>query len=141
MAAAIIRTVLLLRAGPEGALVGSQWACRETFVAIVVSNVPIIQPFLATAANKTKLSTLFSKSAKSTESYELEGRSDGRVFKVSRKKGTHPLSLPQGTAWDSNEHILGECTTGASNVPPVDSNKILISSEFAVTTKQHGELA
>ncbi|KAI1075674.1 hypothetical protein F5B20DRAFT_594814 [Whalleya microplaca] len=109
MVAGTIRAVLLLQAGPQGALVGSQWACRETFVAIVVANLPIIQPFLRTAASKVGLSNLFTKSTENSENHPLGSKSSGRGFKkVSRKKGTHPLSLPQDTAWESDEHILSQ---------------------------------
>ncbi|KAK8069903.1 integral membrane protein PTH11 [Apiospora phragmitis] len=42
--AGCIRAHVILNSGPEGAAEGSRWACRETFVAIVVTNMPFIHP-------------------------------------------------------------------------------------------------
>ncbi len=42
MMAGILRCVLILLAGPNGAQQAGSWAVRETFVAVVVSNMPII---------------------------------------------------------------------------------------------------
>ncbi|KAK8098125.1 integral membrane protein PTH11 [Apiospora kogelbergensis] len=42
--AGTIRAHVILNSGPEGAAEGSRWACRETFVAIVVTNMPFIHP-------------------------------------------------------------------------------------------------
>ncbi|KAK7931197.1 hypothetical protein PG985_001909 [Apiospora marii] len=39
-----IRAHVILNSGPEGAVEGSRWATRETFVAIVVTNMPFIHP-------------------------------------------------------------------------------------------------
>lgn len=54
------------------------------------------------AAKKIGLTALFSSYAsKPTHSYPLTSKEPG-----SRRKGTHPLSIPKGTAWGSDEHIL-----------------------------------
>ncbi|PWY76078.1 hypothetical protein BO94DRAFT_559431 [Aspergillus sclerotioniger CBS 115572] len=53
--AAIIRAVLVLMAGPNGAITGSEWACRETFVSVIVSNLPIIQPLIRKGAGRIGL--------------------------------------------------------------------------------------
>lgn len=140
MVAGIVRAAVILHAGPEGALTGSQWACRETFVAIVVANLPIIQPFLRMAANKVGLSILFSRSRSTQiqESHELESKDTRGGFRISRKKGTHPLSLPQGTGWASDEHIISQCTKDASREPNLDSRNIHVSTEFTVTEHHEG---
>lgn len=46
MMAGILRCVLILLAGPNGAEQAGSWAVRETFVAVVVSNMPIIYSLL-----------------------------------------------------------------------------------------------
>ncbi|KAK2809206.1 hypothetical protein FQN50_004042 [Emmonsiellopsis sp. PD_5] len=104
--ATIIRGVTILKSGPNGAVEGSKWACRETFVAIVVSNLPIIHPLLRKAAHSTGLSFLFSSSAKASRSHPLTSKNHKSTRDNTRRKGTHPLSLPGDTAWGSDEHIL-----------------------------------
>ncbi|OTB11444.1 hypothetical protein K445DRAFT_38522, partial [Daldinia sp. EC12] len=44
MTMGLVRAVIILEAGPNVVGLGSAWACRETFVAIVVTNLPILQP-------------------------------------------------------------------------------------------------
>ncbi|KAF4455593.1 hypothetical protein F53441_2117 [Fusarium austroafricanum] len=111
MMAGTIRAVTILTAGPNGAVAGSSWACRETFVAIIVTNLPIIQPLLRKGASMIGLSVLFSKATKSaSQSHQLRSNEmGGSRFNNSRRKGpsSHPLStVPGTTAWASDEHIL-----------------------------------
>ncbi|PNH45141.1 hypothetical protein VD0004_g2640 [Verticillium dahliae] len=120
--AATIRAVVISTSGPEGAVSGSSWACRETFVAIVVTNLPIIQPLIRKAANKIGLSTLFTRSSPTAaESYQLDSNPAGTNgcgshFNTRREKGAapHPLSIPQATAWGSDEYILHDGLDGNS---------------------------
>ncbi|KAJ5409119.1 hypothetical protein N7509_003002 [Penicillium cosmopolitanum] len=44
MMAGILRCVLILTAGANGAQQAGSWACRETFVAVVIGNMPMISP-------------------------------------------------------------------------------------------------
>ncbi|KAK6199629.1 hypothetical protein LQW54_010011 [Pestalotiopsis sp. IQ-011] len=74
--ASTIRAVLILTSGVEGAVTGSEWACRETFVAIVVANLPIIQPLLRKGASRIGLSGLFSKSTRMGRSEPLGSQDD-----------------------------------------------------------------
>ncbi|PYH31977.1 uncharacterized protein BO87DRAFT_441454 [Aspergillus neoniger CBS 115656] len=80
----IIRAVTILTAGPDGAVAGSQWACRETFVSIVVANLPIIQPLLRKGASKIGLSVLFSSARGGTGSY---GRRRGESYPLASREG------------------------------------------------------
>ncbi|KKZ63161.1 hypothetical protein EMCG_02538 [[Emmonsia] crescens] len=113
MVAAIIRAVSIVSSGPEGAIVGSRWACRETFVAIAVSNLPIIHPLMLRFLRYTKLNVLFSSAGRHSLPYGLSSnkQSNGRE---ARKKAQHPLSIPGTNAWGSDEYIL---STG-TNVRP-----------------------
>ncbi|KAL3478571.1 hypothetical protein BJX99DRAFT_269226 [Aspergillus californicus] len=77
--AAIIRAVTIITAGADGAISGSKWACRESFVSIIVANLPIIQPLIRRGASKIGLSGLFSNSG---------GPSD---YGPSRRRGDYPL--------------------------------------------------
>ncbi|OAX84594.1 hypothetical protein ACJ72_01021 [Emergomyces africanus] len=109
MVAAIIRAVTILSSGPEGAVSGSRWACRETFVAIAVSNIPIIHPLVITVVRSTKLNILFSSGDRHSMSYGLSSNKQSSA-REGRKKAHHPLSLPGTNAWSSDEHILSPGT-------------------------------
>ncbi|KAL2839631.1 hypothetical protein BJY01DRAFT_250360, partial [Aspergillus pseudoustus] len=133
--AAIIRAVTIITAGADGAVSGSKWACRESFVSIVVSNLPIIQPLIRRGASKIGLSGLFSNSGPSSyqgpsgrrrgESHQLtsgtglgnnnksttNGSMSGTVIsKLKNNKKTNRGSLTmvsQTGGWGSDEQILG----------------------------------
>jgi hypothetical protein len=95
------------QSGPDGAVQGSKWACRETFVSIAVANLPIIFPLIRSCANKIGLSALFSSSGRPSNSHPLSSkRATGHELRSRSTKRHHPLSIPGGTAWDSDEHIL-----------------------------------
>ncbi|KAL4980452.1 hypothetical protein BDW66DRAFT_166562 [Aspergillus desertorum] len=94
--AGIIRAVIIITAGADGAIEGSKWACRESFVSIVVSNLPILQPLIRRGASKIGLSGLFSNSGGKGSSYKYGG---GRGRGASRRReGDYPLTSVTGTA-------------------------------------------
>ncbi|PYH92407.1 hypothetical protein BO71DRAFT_442477, partial [Aspergillus ellipticus CBS 707.79] len=101
--AAIVRAVIVITSGPDGAIAGSQWACRESFVSIVVANLPIIQPLIRKGAGKIGLSGLFT-SRKSTlyghrvESHPLESRDTPTI----KRSGTVVSVHANKMAWDGN---------------------------------------
>ncbi|KAL3605231.1 hypothetical protein FPOAC2_00173 [Fusarium poae] len=140
MMAGTIRAVTILTAGPNGAVAGSSWACRETFVAIIVTNLPIIQPLLRKGASLIGLSVLFSKATKSaaSQSHQLRSNEGGSRFKNSRVRRTdksetgHPLSsMPQTTAWASDEQILPPPGTSGGN----NSKGIVVAQEISVQSE------
>lgn len=121
----------------DGAASGSQWACRETFVSIVVSNLPIIQPLIRRAFKKIGLSQLFSSSGKqSGQTYPLSSRGltnltnrgerDGKKSKINAAP-THM----QVSAWGSDEHILAESEPGSSKDITVVSETVVKSEIWA----------
>ena len=80
-------------------------------MAIIVTNLPIIQPLIRKGANKIGLSALFSKPRGTYgESHQLQSQEpNGSRFGMgSKKRGppSHPLSIPQTTAWGSDEQII-----------------------------------
>ncbi|KAI6764474.1 hypothetical protein HG530_008263 [Fusarium avenaceum] len=139
MMAGTIRAVTILTAGPNGALEGSAWACRETFVAIVVTNLPILQPLLRKGADMIGLSVLFSRGTKSaSQSHQLRSNeAGGSRFNASRRTGprAHPLSNVPGTAaWASDEHILPRaCDNGKSG--GLDGG-IVVAQEIRVQSEE-----
>ncbi|KAL3446944.1 hypothetical protein BJX65DRAFT_318407 [Aspergillus insuetus] len=85
--AAIIRAVTILTAGADGAVSGSKWACRESFVSIVVSNLPIVQPLIRRGASKIGLSGLFSNSGGPSDYQGPSGRRRGESHQLSSGTG------------------------------------------------------
>ncbi|KAF5675548.1 integral membrane protein PTH11 [Fusarium heterosporum] len=131
--AGTIRAVTILSAGPNGAVAGSQWACRETFVAIIVTNLPIIQPLIRKGASLLGLSVLLSRGTKSaSQSHQLHSIGiGGSRFNNTRRQGpssSHPLAtVPQATAWASDEHILPEAVK-----PTETEGGIVVAQEISV---------
>jgi hypothetical protein len=120
------------QSGPDGAVNGSSWACRETFDAIVVTNLPIIHPLLRQMAKAIGLGTLLSIHSKSrSQSYPLQD-----VTGIEKKKNTgrkmhaYPLSIPNESAWASDEHILPLGRQGKSNSK--DGGGIVVAHEVSI---------
>ncbi|KAJ5555953.1 hypothetical protein N7513_003595 [Penicillium frequentans] len=134
IAASIIRAVTISTAGMDGAASGSQWACRETFVSIVVSNLPIIQPLIRRAFKKIGLSQLFSSSGKkSGHTYPLSSRGlPNRMVNRGERDGkkSNISAVPthmQVSAWGSDEHILGEDEPSSKDITVV--SETIVKSE------------
>ncbi|PWY75936.1 hypothetical protein BO83DRAFT_436661 [Aspergillus eucalypticola CBS 122712] len=110
MACGILRCVLIVTAGANGASQAGSWACRETFVAVIIGNAPMIYPMCRRLAMRAGwyMSTKGTKG--SSQSYPL---SDGAAHsgtdnsKNKRRKFKHPLSLPD-TQWNtvSDEQMM-----------------------------------
>ncbi|KAI0479537.1 hypothetical protein GGR56DRAFT_386437 [Xylariaceae sp. FL0804] len=113
--AGLIRAISILVAGAEGALTGSRWADRETFVAIIVANLPASQPLFRKWASKAGLSGLFSRSSPTSRGRSYPLRSGTEHVELSRRRtgvgaggrAAGLVSDHKGTAWASEEHILG----------------------------------
>ncbi|KAJ6113234.1 hypothetical protein N7523_006551 [Penicillium sp. IBT 18751x] len=119
MMAGILRCVLILTAGANGAEQAGSWACRETFVAVVIGNVPMIYPLLRRVLRRVG-PYITKKSDSQSQSYPLSD-GDGSGY-PKRKKFLHPLSLPADTHWNtvSDEQMIlptsreqaSTCTSG-----------------------------
>ncbi|KAI1776582.1 hypothetical protein F4818DRAFT_353642 [Hypoxylon cercidicola] len=132
-AASTVRGVAILEAGPEGAVTGSEWACRETFVAIVVTNLPIIHPFFRKAAIKIGSSALFSKAARSTDNYPPESEQSRSGLRPSQRRHMHAPSVPRSLSSTSDQSALnrGEYLDGYKQSPG-GSGSVVVSREFTV---------
>ncbi|KAJ0132802.1 Zinc finger BED domain-containing protein DAYSLEEPER [Fusarium oxysporum f. sp. albedinis] len=93
--AAIIRAIIILS------------VCREMFVSVIITNLPVVQPLVQKCADRVGLSALFSRSTRAVHSYSLRSREVRGDSELRRKTRTDLHSVPQGAAWDSDEHILG----------------------------------
>ncbi|KAL2132776.1 hypothetical protein VTI74DRAFT_3400 [Chaetomium olivicolor] len=125
--AAIIRGVVILTAGPEGAVSGSAWAIREEFVSIVVSNLPILQSPIRAFCKKIGLGVLFS--THNTSKTPFEGRTIGGGGGSYALRSTKKTPNGPTTAWDSDEQIL--CENGAQN----PNKNIMVAREVAVESE------
>ncbi|KAL4959768.1 uncharacterized protein BDV14DRAFT_184071 [Aspergillus stella-maris] len=102
--AAVIRAVIVMTSGANGAIEGSKWACRESFVSIVVSNLPIIQPLIRRGASKLGLSGLFSNSGGPSDyTYGPSGR---------RREGDYPLTSQDASRLDTSTKKKGRFRRG-----------------------------
>lgn len=129
MIAGIIRAVTIMNNRPDGASEGSKWACRETFVSIIVSNLPIIQPIIRKGCRKIGLSNLFSSSGKQSQSYPLSSRglktltNRGERDTKKSKSAAGPSHL-QTSAWGSDEHILPQGEPGGKDITVVSETVV-----------------
>lgn len=88
-------SVFLFQAGANGAEQAGSWACRETFVAVVIGNVPMIYPLFRRLARRAGLYITTKSGTQSYPAYQLSD-GDGSGY-PKRKKFLHPLSLPADT--------------------------------------------
>lgn len=122
--AAILRCVLIVTNPVTGAQQAGSWACRETFVAVVTSNLPMIFPLLRRWGGPlfSSMRSGFSSRSKNTGGNASAGgnttggtgRSVNGMFILEDKnprRGMGPRSvnpLPNMTFSESEEHIYNE---------------------------------
>ncbi|OQE41946.1 hypothetical protein PENCOP_c004G06770 [Penicillium coprophilum] len=106
MMAGILRCVLILTAGANGAQQAGSWACRETFVAVVIGNIPMIYPLMRRFTRRAGLYISSRGGSQSYPGYPLSDADTGGYAK--RKKFRHPLSIPGDTQWNtiSDEQMI-----------------------------------
>ncbi|KAF2026773.1 hypothetical protein EK21DRAFT_115504 [Setomelanomma holmii] len=80
----ILRCVTLVTVGPTEPSESGQWSVRESFVAILVSNAPMVFPLL----KRWTYTTVVWERKRKDSAYK------------------HPLSIPNDTAWGSDEAIV-----------------------------------
>lgn len=104
---------------PDGPELAGAWSCRESFIAVFISNVPVIYPIVYKAFQAMK-TTAYSHSRSRSQGGigASDNGKDGVRFKMgtlsarSKKKDKfqHPLSLPGDTLYTrfgSEEDIIG----------------------------------
>ncbi|KAL8646179.1 MAG: hypothetical protein Q9210_006283 [Variospora velana] len=107
MVAGILRCVLILTAGVDGPQQAGIWSIRESFIAVVVGNLPMLYTLLQRIQQSAPAS--FNKCS-GRRIYPLGSYRTGRSSKAGRKvkKFHHPLSMPNDTAMDSDEQFVVE---------------------------------
>ncbi|KAI1415134.1 hypothetical protein F5Y13DRAFT_187237 [Hypoxylon sp. FL1857] len=127
----IIRADVIMRGGPDVVVYGSLWACRETFVAIVVTNLPILHPLFKKCAERLGLGSIGVSCTSSSRSgskviHPLRG--------LSRRRHLTAKPLSDNT-YLSTEQILADSevqrqTDIASGLP---ANGIVVDQEIRIT--------
>lgn len=109
------------QAGANGAQQAGSWACRETFVAVIIGNAPMIYPLCRRIARRA--GWYISTKGVSANSYPLTDsgglNSKSTMHSSNRKrKFKHPLSLPD-TQYHDEQTILPSqptiCEAGTGN--------------------------
>ncbi|KAJ9314340.1 hypothetical protein DTO271D3_5317 [Paecilomyces variotii] len=108
MMAGILRCVLILTAGANGAEQAGSWACRETFVAVIIGNVPMIYPLFRRILRRIGILPSESQYAISDQP-NTPGNSSG----YKRRIYQHPLSVPE-TRWENDEQYILEAQNSDS---------------------------
>lgn len=92
------------QAGADGPMKAGEWSCRESFIAVAVGNLPMLYSLFQRVTRNTWLrSTILGKSS-DDKSYRLGSGRPGEIKKG--RKHQHPLSMPNDTAWGSDERII-----------------------------------
>lgn len=112
----ILLCTFVLLDRPNGPELAGAWSCRESFVAVFISNLPIMYPiihrFFRNLASKVYTGpNLHSEGTSSNKSLGATNFKKSTLSKSSRKKGKyeHPLSLPPETLYTrfgSEEEIV-----------------------------------
>lgn len=102
-------TISLLQSGVNGAEQAGRWSIRESFVAVLVNNLPMLYTLFQLLTRRDP-----SKNSASKPSYRLGSYRTGESGKKS-KKFRHPLSMPNDTAMGSDERIILPSGNGNGN--------------------------
>ncbi|KAI0175524.1 hypothetical protein GGR52DRAFT_316249 [Hypoxylon sp. FL1284] len=117
MAFGILRCVSILTLGDVDPAQSGYWSVRESFVSVVLTNMPMVYPLFrkffekATSASRSK-----SASQADSKGYRLgsvSGRGEGMV-----RRQKPSASMPNDTTWGSKENIVVEreqTTTGSDD--------------------------
>jgi hypothetical protein len=117
--AGILRCTFVLLDRPDGPQLAGEWSCRESFIAVFISNLPVMYPIVNNLFVRVKnAASSHSRSKSGQLGKSSEGDSSSRAYKLSslskpskkKDKFKHPLSLPGETFYErfgSEEEIVG----------------------------------
>ncbi|KAI0117442.1 hypothetical protein F4814DRAFT_448443 [Daldinia grandis] len=113
MAFGILRCVSILTLGDIDPAQSGYWSVRESFVSVVLTNMPMVYPIFRRFIEKgLSASRSRATSQGDTRGYKLSSV-PGRAASTGRR---HNLSFPEPNdiAWDSEEHIINDRDQGGS---------------------------
>ncbi|KAF3003712.1 hypothetical protein E8E13_009128 [Curvularia kusanoi] len=114
----ILRCATLVSVGPTQPSESGQWSVRESFLAVVISNGPMIFPLFKRWAYAATGIVSSNRQSDKAATYPLDSQNQLTTSKQtvassglrsSKKKSRgfqHPLSIPNDTAWGSDEAIV-----------------------------------
>lgn len=111
MMAGILRCVLIVKDPINGARAAGSWACRETFVAVVIGNIPMIYPLTRRGVEKVYSLAGGSREGRSQRSNGHRGDGDSLPLKShlskpgrqGRNRSIHALP----TGWNDDMALDG----------------------------------
>ncbi|KAI3554275.1 hypothetical protein CABS01_00960 [Colletotrichum abscissum] len=94
-------TKLLSQVGDTDPAQSGYWSVRESFVSVVLTNMPMVYPLFKSVIDK-------SRNASTNKSGAMGDSQGYRLGSYPGKQGprSHPLSIPNETTWGSDEHIV-----------------------------------
>ncbi|KAI1377278.1 hypothetical protein F4677DRAFT_444503 [Hypoxylon crocopeplum] len=151
MITGVIRADVILRGGTNVVYDGSAWACRETFVAIAVTNIPILHPLFKRGAEKLGLTIAgrFSRTTATTaskRSYPLSTLSHRRTHPATNAWGSDerilttdaPTTTTTAGVNDNNHHRRTESAAGRPSGGIIVDQEIRVTIEPAPTARRWG---
>ncbi|KAL7628549.1 hypothetical protein AAE478_000064 [Parahypoxylon ruwenzoriense] len=108
----ILRCVSILTLGDADPAESGYWSVRESFVSFVLTNMPILYPLFRDLIEKGRSAGRSGNgSKKGSPGYRLGSLPSRLEAPGKRRQG---LSIPNGTSWGSNEHIVSDRERGAT---------------------------
>ncbi len=143
-----LRCGYILQDSEQGPQLAGEWSCRESFVAVFISNFPILFPFMHRAWLRSRFGTSNKNSSGGLTPAAGNTKNSG-AFKLSSlsgkgggKKGNkfkHPLSLPGETFYDrfgSEEEIIENKEGVGKKDSPKAEDDIKITPEWRVQSQE-----
>ncbi|KAK7750178.1 hypothetical protein SLS62_007929 [Diatrype stigma] len=135
----ILRCVSILTVGDTDPAQSGYWSVRESFVSMVVTNMPMVYPLFRSLVEKGRNMSSRNKTYPSGD--ESRGYRLDSISRQQRQKGgshPHPLSMPNDTIWESNskEKIVGNTDRPAGSQSTSNSG-----DEVSLGLPMHGPRA
>ncbi|OLN96859.1 hypothetical protein CCHL11_02418 [Colletotrichum chlorophyti] len=109
MAFGILRCVSILTGGDVDSAQSGYWSVRESFVSVVLTNMPMVYPLFKSAIDKSRNASVAKSGAMGdSQGYRL-GSYPGKQIP---RSGNPPESIQDETQWGSREHIVSESNKG-----------------------------
>ncbi|KAH8887628.1 hypothetical protein GQ53DRAFT_692894 [Thozetella sp. PMI_491] len=147
---AILKSVFVLVDPVQGAQIAGAWGTRETFVAVVTTNLPMIYPLLRNWLKPFLGSTLNSsqKAYRTPTGFRTIGGGTSEPHSRNRRGPPSASGIADLTFTESEERIFNDVKlqnmkTYASPATPVEQapKGIVISSEFEITEDRRSHIA
>lgn len=128
----LLRCILILTSGANGAEQAGEWSIRESFVAVAVNNLPMLYSLFQYLTRRNE------RSDHHTTRYKLGSyhRSGDSTAKKHSKRFRHPLSVPNDTANGSDEQIVNY--PPPPGYPGVTNGAEAYSTPITRTGSKHG---